>query len=211
MREVAPTREAIAAAIGERTRLVALSHVLWTDGAVLPLPEISADAHAAGARVLVDGAQGGGAIPFRPPELGCDYYTYSGQKWLCGPSGTGALWIGPEALAELHTPWPWYLSRDRRSGPEPQEWTIARRLDAGTVTLTAFAGVAAALEWRARARARGHLRARRRAGRDVARAARRGRHRRARDAGRRRRRSSPSGRRAASRPTSSRTARSRAC
>jgi L-cysteine/cystine lyase len=149
VREVAPTRGAIADAIGERTRLVALSHVLWTDGAVLPLREISSDAHAAGARVLVDGAQGGGAVPFRPADLGCDYYTYSGQKWLCGPSGTGALWVAPDALAELHTPWPWYLSRDRRSGPEPQEWTIARRLDAGTITLTALAGIAAAIEWRA--------------------------------------------------------------
>jgi L-cysteine/cystine lyase len=149
VREVAPTREAIAAAIGDRTRLVALSHVLWTDGAVLPLPEIGADAHAAGARVLVDGAQGGGAVPFRAADLGCDYYTYSGQKWLCGPSGTGALWISPDALGDLRTPWPWYLSRDRRSGPEPQEWTIARRLDGGTITLTALAGIAAAIEWRA--------------------------------------------------------------
>jgi L-cysteine/cystine lyase len=148
IRTVEPTREAIGAALGERTRLVALSHILWTDGAILPIAGISADAHAAGARVLVDGAQGGGAVSFAAGDLGCDYYTYSGQKWLCGPSGTGALWVAPEALGELRTPWPWYLSRNRREGPEIQEWTIARRLDAGTVTLTAFAGVIAALDWR---------------------------------------------------------------
>ena len=97
------------------------------------------------------------------------------------------------------------------SGPEMQEWTIARRLDAGTVTLSALAGVAAALEWRSELGFDGHLRARRRAGRHVARAARR---RSTPSCSRRRprrRRSSRSGRRAASRPTSSRTARSRAC
>ena len=148
IRIVEPTREAIAAALTPSTRLVAVSHVLWTDGAILPIAGISADAHAAGARVLVDGAQGGGAVSFSARSLGCDYYTYSGQKWLCGPSGTGALWVAPEALGDLHTPWPWYLSRDRRSGPEVHEWTIARRLDSGTVTLTAFAGVIAALDWR---------------------------------------------------------------
>ena len=148
IRMVEPTREAIAAALTSRTRLVAISHVLWTDGAVLPVADIGADAHAAGARVLLDGAQGGGAVSFAAADLGCDYYTYSGQKWLCGPSGTGALWVAPDALDELRTPWPWYLSRDRRSGPGAQEWTIARRLDAGTVTLTALAGVAAAIGWR---------------------------------------------------------------
>ncbi len=148
IREVAPTREAIAAALTDRTRLVAISHVLWTDGAILPVSGISADAHAAGARVLVDGAQGGGAVSFAAGDLGCDYYTYSGQKWLCGPSGTGALWIAPDALDALSTPWPWYLSRDRRTGPEVQDWTIARRLDAGTITLSAMAGVVAAIEWR---------------------------------------------------------------
>jgi L-cysteine/cystine lyase len=148
IRMVEPTREAIAAALTPRTRLVAISHVLWTDGAVLEVADISADAHAAGAQVLVDGAQGGGAVSFAAADLGCDYYTYSGQKWLCGPSGTGALWVSPEALDELATPWPWYLSRNRHSGAEIQEWTSARRLDAGTVTLSALAGVAAALEWR---------------------------------------------------------------
>ena len=162
VREVAPTREAIAAAIGERTRLVAISHVLWTDGAILPVAEISADAHAAGARVLVDGAQGGGAVPFRAADLGCDYYAYSGQKWLCGPSGTGALWIAPDALGELHTPWPWYLSRDRRSGPSRRSGRSPAGSTRALVTLTAFAGIAAAIEWRAELGSRPPARALRR-------------------------------------------------
>ncbi len=147
VRVVEPDRGSIAAALGPRTRLVAISHVLWTTGEVLPVADISDDAHAAGALVLVDGAQGGGAVPFRAADLRCDFYTYSGQKWLLGPSGTGALWVAPASLDRLATPWPWYLSRDRRSGPEVQDWPDARRLDAGTVTLTAMTGIAAAIAW----------------------------------------------------------------
>lgn len=147
-RAVEPTREAIAAALGARTRLVAISHVLWTNGDVLPLAGIAADAHAAGAALLVDGAQSGGAIRIDPASDGVDYYTISGQKWLCGPSGTGALWVRPERLADLATAWPWYLSRDRHGGPAPREWAGARRLDAGTITMTALAGLVAAVSWR---------------------------------------------------------------
>jgi L-cysteine/cystine lyase len=146
-RVVEPTRDAIAAALGPRTRLVAISHVLWTTGDVLPLPGIAEDAHAAGAALLVDGAQSGGAIAIDPAASGADYYTISGQKWLCGPSGTGALWVRPERLGELATAWPWYLSRDRHSGPVA-EWEGARRLDAGTITMTALAGLVAAVAWR---------------------------------------------------------------
>ncbi len=147
IRVVAPTRHAIAAALGARTRLVALSHVLWTTGEVLPLPGIAEDAHAAGALLLVDGAQSGGAIRVDPAAEGADFYTLSGQKWLLGPSGTGALWVRSSELARLATPWPWYRSRNRSVSP-PEEWSSAERLDGGNSTLSALAGLAAAIEWR---------------------------------------------------------------
>ena len=83
------------AAIDDRTRIVALSHVLWTTGARLPIREIAALAHARGARVVVDGAQAVGAIPVSVAELGVDFYAIPGQKWLLGPEGTGALWCDP--------------------------------------------------------------------------------------------------------------------
>jgi L-cysteine/cystine lyase len=148
VRMAEPTRAAIADALCERTRVVGISHVLWTTGDTLPLAGIVADAAAVGALVLVDGAQAGGAVPCDPRAEGVDFYTLSGQKWLCGPSGTGALWVRPERLALLATSAPWYLSKDRRSGPEPREWPTARRLDAGTVSLGALAGAAAAIGWR---------------------------------------------------------------
>jgi len=93
----------IAALDGElaagRVRLVALSHVLWTTGAVLPVAEIVRRAHARGAVVVLDGAQASGAIPVRVDELGAEFYAVPGQKWLLGPSGTGALVVRPDIAA----------------------------------------------------------------------------------------------------------------
>jgi selenocysteine lyase/cysteine desulfurase len=82
----------LADAVGRRTRLVACSHVSWVTGAVRPagLAELGPDVP-----VLLDGAQGIGAIPIDVEALGCAFYAGSGQKWLCGPVGTGMLWIAP--------------------------------------------------------------------------------------------------------------------
>ena len=102
---VEPDADRIAGAVTPRTRLLALSHVLWTTGEVLPVHELRA---ATGLPILADGAQSVGAIPV--DAMGLDFYTISGQKWLCGPEGTGALVVAdPEALRVGH---PSYLSQD---------------------------------------------------------------------------------------------------
>ncbi len=156
VRAVEPRADAIAAATNGRTRLVAISHVLWTTGDVLPIAAIAAEARARGALVLIDGAQSAGAIGVDPAALGADFYAVSGQKWFCGPSGTGALWVRPAALGRLRTPWPWYLSKSR--GPEGvRDWPDARRLDATTLSMTSLAGLAAALDWHRTQAARGGL------------------------------------------------------
>ena len=80
----------LADAIGPRTRLVACSHVSWVTGAVRPAGLAEVDVP-----VLLDGAQGVGAVPTDVRELGCAFYAGSGQKWLCGPHGSGMLWIDP--------------------------------------------------------------------------------------------------------------------
>jgi L-cysteine/cystine lyase len=92
--------------------------------------------------LLVDGAQGAGAIPVDVGSLGCDFYTVSGQKWLLGPDGTGALYVAPERVGELRVAFPSYYSQQRheRDGSfEPTEG--AARFDNGTVPVPALAGL----------------------------------------------------------------------
>ena len=86
--------EALGAVLDEvtpRTKLVALSHVLWLNGHVLPLADIKRETRLP---LLVDGAQSVGAIAVDASVA--DWYTVSGQKWLCGPETTGALYVGDD-------------------------------------------------------------------------------------------------------------------
>jgi selenocysteine lyase/cysteine desulfurase len=80
----------IANAVGPRTRLVACSHVGWVSGSIAPEGLGRLDVP-----VLLDGAQGVGAIAVDVRALGCDAYAGAGQKWLCGPDGTGMLYVSP--------------------------------------------------------------------------------------------------------------------
>ncbi len=96
----------VAGAVTSSTRLVACSHVSWVNGQVL-----DADALAAtGVPVLLDAAQAIGAIPVDVHALRCDFYAASGQKWLCGPEGSGCLFVRLDRLEELLIPWPGYGS-----------------------------------------------------------------------------------------------------
>jgi L-cysteine/cystine lyase len=141
-----PLEEALAtieAEITGRTRLVALSHVTWTTGRVLPIRELTGR----GIPVLVDGAQGAGAIPVDVGELGCDYYTVSGQKWLLGPDGTGALYVRPGVIDDLWVPFPSYFSQqgyDETGAFVPAPG--AARFEPGTLAAPSLVGLAAALQ-----------------------------------------------------------------
>jgi L-cysteine/cystine lyase len=92
---------AVARACGPRTRLVALSHVSWATGAVLDVAGVARVARAAGALVLVDGAQSVGAMPVDAAALDVDAYAFPAHKWLLGPEGLGALWVAPGALSRI--------------------------------------------------------------------------------------------------------------
>jgi selenocysteine lyase/cysteine desulfurase len=94
----------LASEVSAETQLVACSHVSWITGQVVD----SAALAATDALVLLDGAQGLGAVPTRVKELGCDFYAASGQKWLCGPNGLGYLYVRDELARELPAPWPNY-------------------------------------------------------------------------------------------------------
>ncbi|HMG97907.1 MAG TPA: aminotransferase class V-fold PLP-dependent enzyme [Gaiellales bacterium] len=139
--------DAIASQIGPRTRLVALSHVLWANGRILPLRAISEAAHAAGAPLLVDGAQGVGAVDVDPVALGVDAYAGTGQKWLCGPNGVGFLWLADGFEERFEVAAPSYYTRDFRSDGAPF-WPGARRHDGASLATAGLAGLTAAVEFR---------------------------------------------------------------
>ncbi len=96
----------IAGEVTAATRLVACSHVSWVSGRVVDVEGLAATP----APVLLDAAQAIGAVPVDMYALGCDYYAASGQKWLCGPEGSGCLFVRGERLEELLIPWPGYSS-----------------------------------------------------------------------------------------------------
>jgi L-cysteine/cystine lyase len=131
--------EALLAAMTPRTKLVAVSHVLWTTGRRLDLARLR---QPDGPPLLVDGAQSAGAIAV--DLTGADFYTVSAQKWLCGPDPSGALFVrDPERLrvafptlfgAKSHSDDGTYVPKDG-----------ARRFDTGWIGGPSLAGLEAAL------------------------------------------------------------------
>ena len=99
--EPARVLAAVADALTPRTRLVALSHVSFSTGARLDVAALAELAHAQGATLAVDGAQAVGVLPVDVHALGVDFYAFPGQKWLCGPEGTGGLYVARARQATL--------------------------------------------------------------------------------------------------------------
>jgi L-cysteine/cystine lyase len=118
----------LAHAIGPRTKMVVCSHVSWVGGKMAD----TASLRASGVRVILDGAQGLGGVPLDVHELGCDFYAASGQKWMCGPDGSGCLYVRREVANELDPPWPGYgsLAEPNRAS-ELIAHEGARRFDMG--------------------------------------------------------------------------------
>lgn len=137
----------LAAAVSPATRLIAVSHVSWLSGEVLDVAPLAAT----GVPILLDGAQSAGAISVDVSELrqqGVVAFAAAGQKWTCGPVGTGALWID-----ELWAPdrgigiWPTYGELENpAAGLDATAWPTARRFDAPSLALESLVGGLAALE-----------------------------------------------------------------
>jgi L-cysteine/cystine lyase len=89
----------VADAAGPKTALVACSHVGWVSGSFAPAELAQLDVP-----VLLDGAQGIGAVPVDVQALKCAAYSGAGQKWLCGPDGSGMLFTTPSFRSRLAVP-----------------------------------------------------------------------------------------------------------
>jgi L-cysteine/cystine lyase len=130
--------------VDEHVRAVALSHVSWSSGRVAPLRALR-DALPAGVRIIVDGAQSAGAIVVDPSD-GWDAYTVSGQKWPCGPNGSGAVTlVDPEAWAPT---WGGFMQVVDHERPlDSAVVSDARRLETSQEALLPLAGIAASVAW----------------------------------------------------------------
>ncbi|MBV7337380.1 aminotransferase class V-fold PLP-dependent enzyme [Chloroflexi bacterium TSY] len=91
--------------IDERTRVVAVSHVCRRIGQRLPVRRLIDIAHARDVPVLLDGAQSFGAIPVDMRELNCDFYAFSGHKYIMAPQGTGGFYVRPDRIEWLKPSW----------------------------------------------------------------------------------------------------------
>lgn len=100
LKDLDPVEE-LRKALTPRTKAVVLSHVSWSTGMVLPLRELADLAHSVGALLICDAAQSAGMVPLNLPESGVDAYACAGQKWLCGPDGTGALYVRKDRLPDI--------------------------------------------------------------------------------------------------------------
>src|SRR5690349_17506541 len=135
--------DSVAEAPGPRTRLVACSHVSWLTGRVADVEALAAIP----VPVLLDGAQGLGAVPVDVRELGCEYYAASGQKWLCGPVGSGYLYVREDAQDGLAPTWPGYGSLADTDRPLDYELADgAARYDTGMAPSHRSAWALAALD-----------------------------------------------------------------
>ena len=139
-------REQFTALLGDRTRLVGLTHTSNVLGTVNPLAELIAEAHRVGALVLVDAAQGVPRAPLDVSALDCDFLAFSGHKML-GPTGIGVLYGKEDLLAALE---PTQGGGGMVTVVEEggAEWREAPwRFEAGTPNIAGAAALGAAMDY----------------------------------------------------------------
>jgi cysteine desulfurase/selenocysteine lyase len=130
----------------ERTKIVAISHVSNALGTINPIKEIATAAHAAGAIVVVDGAQGAVHTKVDVQDLGADFYAFSGHK-MCGPTGIGALW-GRRDLLEAMSPYQGGGEMIHIVGRDESSWAkIPYKFEAGTPNIAGAIGMGAAVDF----------------------------------------------------------------
>lgn len=132
--------ERLEGALTSRTRVISVSHITTSTGAILPAREISTLARSRGIISLIDGAHAIGQIPLNLQELGCDYYATSPHKWLYAPKGTGLLYCRKGMAARL-----W--SHTASGSWDMRELGAERLGNLGTSNLTLLVGLLAAVDF----------------------------------------------------------------
>ena len=137
---------ALEALVTDRTKIIAVPHVSNVLGTVLPVKEIAALAHKAGAILVVDGAQGVTHMPVDMQDLDCDFYAFSGHK-LYGPTGIGILY-GKEELLEKMPPVQGGGDMISTVTLEKSTWAdLPHKFEAGTPPIVQAVGLGAAVDY----------------------------------------------------------------
>jgi len=138
--------------INKNTRALAIPHITCTIGQVFPVKEIAKLGHDKGLWVFFDGAHGPGTTVLDLKDIGCDFYASCGHKWMCGPKGTGFLYIRKEMLDVVQAHWVggysdagWDITTDP---PEFKGYVpTAHRYDFATQNAAIYVGLAAAVDF----------------------------------------------------------------
>ncbi len=132
--------------LGPRTRLVAITHMSNVLGTIVPVAEVVRAAHAAGAKVLIDGCQGVLHMPVDVQALDCDFYAFSGHK-LYGPSGIGVLY-GREEILDAMPPFMGGGEMIASVTFEETSWApLPHKFEAGTPAIAQAIGLGAAIDY----------------------------------------------------------------
>ena len=136
--------EAFIAGVSPRTRLALVSHVTSPSGLVLPIESIVRELGRMGVDTLVDAAHAPGMVPVDLDALGAAYWTGNGHKWLCGPKGTGMLWVRADRRDAIH---PLVVSHGANADLEGRT-RFRHEFDwVGTADPTGYLALPAAIDW----------------------------------------------------------------
>ncbi len=134
--------------LSSRVKLLSVSHVIYCTGDKLPARELANLASRHDVPVLLDGAQAFGATALDMKSLNCDFYAAPGQKWLCGPEGTGFLYIKAQSRHRIKPVFTSYNSIKNMELYEKVEYEKdGRAFEATTLQPAALAGMLEALRW----------------------------------------------------------------
>lgn len=93
--------ESLKESITPRTRLLVVTHVSFSTGLTFPIKKLAQVCHENNVYILVDGAQGAGAVPLDVHDFNIDFYALAGRKWLLGPEGIAALYVARKRISEV--------------------------------------------------------------------------------------------------------------
>ncbi len=135
-------------ALGPRTRLVVLSHLLWNTGQTMPIAAVASrlGQHPQRPWLLVDAAQSLGSIPVAEAARAADIYACTGHKWCCGPEGLGVVALSERLLAEAQPTLIGWRSLSHEGSATSGFHTDARRFEVATSCIPLFAGLDRSLE-----------------------------------------------------------------